>query len=137
MGRNFHLACPKRENILRPKPVLPELLQKSHIALKEQLQVIEAILQHGDAIGPHPKSKTRDSFRVVTVMFHELEHVRIDHAAAENFYPSCPFTGPARFLSSLPRATANKAGHEHLCARLGEGEKRWAKAGFHLASKQR
>src|SRR5207247_7455644 len=118
----------------RPTTALRKLLQKPDVPLKEQLQIIEAVLQHRNSIYAHSKRKAGNFLLIVAVVLHELEDVRIHHAAPENFNPSGLLARAARrvFMAAFAAPAADEAGDEHLRARLGEREERWTKAGFHV-----
>src|SRR5437660_1616683 len=116
----------------RPTTVSPELLQKPDIPMKDQLQIVEVVLQHRNAIYAHSKRKAGDFFGIVTVVLHKLEYVRVNHAAAENFYPSGLLARATRVSPPLAASSANEAGDEHLCARLGKWKKRWPETGLHV-----
>src|SRR5215469_3234394 len=110
---------------------LSKLLQKPHVTLKEQLNIIHAVFQDRDAVRAHAEGKSGNLRRIVSVISHELEHVRIDHAASENFYPSSRLAGTARFAPAAPAAAADETTHHHFGAGLGEREERWAELGLH------
>src|SRR5437588_12607439 len=116
---------------------LRKLFQKSHIPLKKQLNVIDAVLQNRDAVDAHAKSKPADLRRVVAVVLHELEDVRVNHATAENLDPASGLAGTARFTASSTTAATNETADHHLGARLGEREERGPKLRFHARSEQR
>ena len=42
-----------------------ELFQKAQIVFKEQSQVINAVLKHGDALDAHAKSEAAVKFRII------------------------------------------------------------------------
>src|SRR6202020_1693199 len=96
------------------------LPQKPHIPVKEQLNIIHAILQQRDPIRAHAKRESRNFLRVISVILHKLEHVRIDHAASQNLDPSRLLARTARIAPSPSTAAADEAAHIHLRARLGE-----------------
>src|SRR5207245_4159310 len=103
---------------------LPKLLQKPHIPLEEQLQIVDAIYQHGHAVHAHAKREAGNLLRVVTVVVHELENVSVKHAAAKDFYPSRLLAGTARLLfcvsAALAACPAVEAGDKQLRTWLGE-----------------
>ena len=49
-----------------------------------------------DSVYAHAEGEAGNLLRVVTVVFHELENVGINHAAAEDFDPSGLLAGTAR-----------------------------------------
>src|SRR5271165_1829606 len=109
-----------------PRPTarfLPKLLQEPNIALKEQLNIVHSVLQQRQPVDAHAEGESGNFFRVVSVVLHELEHIRIDHAAAQHFNPSRLLAGTARSIPlALPASAADEAGHIQLRARLGERE---------------
>jgi len=111
---------------------LGKLMQKPHIALKEQLQIIEPILQHGDAVHAQAKGEAGNLLRVITILLHKLEDIWIDHAAAQDLDPAGLFAGTASIEPPLPASPTDEAGNEHFRARLGEREERRAEAGLHI-----
>src|SRR5271168_4425582 len=66
---------------------LRKLLQKPHVPIEEQLQIIHPILQQSDPVRAHAEGKPGDFSRVIPVVLHKLKHVGIHHAASENFDP--------------------------------------------------
>src|SRR4051812_22851259 len=104
MSSQFSLRA--NDQRLRANDSLPKLLQKPHIPLKEQLQIIEPVLQHGDSIYAHAKGKPGYFFGVVTVVFHKFKDVGIDHAAAENLNPSRLLAWTACVGAALAAASA-------------------------------
>src|ERR1700688_1137317 len=106
----------------RPTTASPKLLQKPHVSLKKQLQIIQPILQHRYAVHAHAEGKAGNFLGIVAVVLHELEDVRIDHAAAEDLNPSGLLTGTAWVSTPSSTPTAYKAGDEHLCAWLSKRE---------------
>src|SRR5260370_11872998 len=103
---------------------LYKLLQKPHIPLKEQLQIIHSILQQRDPVRAHAKGKSRNLLRVVPVVLHKFKNIGIDHAAAENLNPPGLLARAARIRPSPPAPSAYEARNEHLRARLGKWKKR-------------
>src|SRR5580698_8198033 len=114
--------------------MLRKLAQESHVALKEHLDVVDAVLQHREAIDADAESETADFFRVVA---HESVHRGIDHARAEEL-------DPARALALRARSTAGRnaaAAAEHarnveLDRRLGERKITWPEARFHAGTEK-
>src|SRR6266496_488077 len=125
----------------RPTTGSPKLLQKSHIPLKEQLQIVQTILQHGDTVHTHAESEARNFLGIVTVVLHELGDIGIDHAAAEDFERSRLLAGTARLLlcstTALATPATNETRDEHLRAWFGERKERWAETGLHVGAEQR
>src|SRR5205085_4659668 len=94
-----------------------KLLQEPDIALEQQLNVVNSVAQHGDAIRAHPESETADLRGVIAVVAHELENVRVHHAATQQLDPSTLLAGAAAF------AAAKRAADLHVRAGFGKGEK--------------
>src|SRR5436190_16740073 len=82
-----HLVSPTTYDE-RPTTASRKLFQKSHIPLKEQLQIIQTVLQHCDSVYAHAEGEARNLFRIVTVVPYEIEDVGVHHATAEDLYPS-------------------------------------------------
>jgi hypothetical protein len=74
-----------------------ELLQETHVVFEEEAQVVYLVFQHGDAFYSHSESKS-GVFTVVYIT--GLEHVRINHAATENFDPTGIFTDITSFTAA-------------------------------------
>lgn len=90
-----------------------ELLKEADIVLGEHAEVLDLIFQVGYALHTHTEGETAVDLGVDAAGF---EHIRVDHAAAEDFDPACVLAERA------PLAAAEVAGDIHLCRRLGEGE---------------
>src|SRR5260370_8677652 len=84
-----------------PEKFSCELLQKADITLIEQLDVINLIHAHGNALNAHAESEAADLGRVVAVAFDELEDVGVNHAAAQQFDPSPLLAAPAALAPAL------------------------------------
>ena len=56
-----------------------ELLEEAGVVLGEQAQVVDAVLQVGDALDAHAEGIARVNLGVDAAL---LEHVGVDHAAA-------------------------------------------------------
>src|ERR1019366_2945552 len=93
-----------------------ELLQESHIALVEQLNLFHLVLQDGDAHDAHAKGEAADLRRVIAVLLDEVEDVGIDHAAAQQLDPA------AEFALAAALAAAEDAAYLHVGAGFGERE---------------
>src|SRR5437867_3127418 len=90
-----------------------ELLQEPQIVFVEQPDVVDAVLQHGDALEPEAERETGDLLRVVA---DGLEDGWMHHAAAKDLEPPRVLAGPAA------RAGAALATDVDLGARLGVRE---------------
>src|SRR5580658_10396417 len=118
------------------KGFLCPLLQKPYIPRKEQLQIIHPILQQSNPVRAHTKGKPRNLLRVIAVVLHKLEHIRIDHAASQDLNPSRLLARTAGVFSSFATASADKARNIHLRTGLGERKERRPKTGLHTRSKK-
>src|ERR1035437_8587336 len=98
---------------------LSKLLQEPHIALKEKLNIIHAVLQNGNPFHAHAEGESRNLRRIVV---HESVHIRIDHAAAEQLDPSAGLAVAARTAVARAFAVAEDATDLHVGARLGKWE---------------
>src|SRR5215467_1074606 len=119
-----------------PAKALSKLLQKAHISLEDQLNVIHAVLQQGEAVDAHAKGESGDSFGVVAAVLHKFENIRIHHAATQNFDPSGLLARTAGVGTPLAAAPADEAGHVELRARLGERKKRRTEERSHARTEQ-
>nr|AOO54644.1 phenylalanyl-tRNA synthetase subunit alpha [uncultured bacterium] len=88
-----------------------ELLQKLHVVLKEQTQIVHAVTQHGQTLHAHAEGEADVFFAVDADM---LKHVRMHHAATADLQPAV-----------LPA-------HIHLGGRLGEREERGTETHLHV-----
>src|SRR3712207_6748873 len=102
-------------------PSSSELPQEAQVALEEEPQVRDAVLDHRHAVGAHPEREARVFFRVVADL---LEDRRVHHSRTEHLEPARPFAHLT--VGVLP--TADKAAQVHLDARLGKLEVSWSKA---------
>src|SRR3954452_20134945 len=100
-----------------------ELLQEADVVLEEDPQVGDPVLEHRDPLDPHAERKALDTLRVVAVVAHELEHVRVDHARAHDLDPARALAERAeRAVRPATGSVTHKTRHVHLDARLGERE---------------
>ena len=83
---------------------------------------------------PMPKAKPLTFFGIV---IDESVHIRIDHAAAQQFNPSAGLAVAARATVAISVATAENATDLHIGAGLGEREERRIEARLHARSEQR
>jgi len=116
---------------------LPKLLQEPDIALKEELQIIQAVFEHGDSIDAHAEGEAGNLLGIIAVVLHKLEDIGIDHATAENFDPSTLLAGTTGLAAALTASAADETGHHHFGAGFGERKERRAKAGLHARSEKR
>src|SRR3984885_12805282 len=114
--------------------ILCKLFQKSDVARKEQLNIIHAILQNRDPLHAHAECKSRNLRRIV---IHKPIHIRIDHAAAQQFNPPAGFAVPAWSAVADTLAVTENAADLQLRARLGERKERRIKPRLDARSKHR
>src|SRR5579864_337747 len=106
--------------------LLQKLLQKSHVALVEQLNIVNPILQHGDAFHAHAKGKAAYFGGFVAIGFHEFEYGGVHHAAAQQFNPTVVFAQATACASTF------EAGNRDICAGLSEWKERWEETRLHI-----
>ena len=100
-----------------------KLLQKPYVILREQPQVIHPVFQHGRSFDPHTKGEARVFIRINAAV---AQYIGMHHATAEDLHP----TG---FLTDITAAAAaDKTGHIHFGAGLGEGEIGGTETDFHI-----
>src|SRR5829696_6760175 len=92
-----------------------ELPQEAQVALEEEPEIRDAVLDHRHPIRAEPESETGVLLRVVADL---LEHGRVHHPGATRLEPA----GALAHLAVGVLAVADKATHVHLDARLGELE---------------
>src|SRR5712664_562935 len=111
-----------------------ELPEEAHVVLEKNLDIIDAVLQHREAIDAYAEGKAADFFRVV---IHEAVDGGIDHARAEEFNPRGALAFRARSAAGGRTCSAAKwAGDVELDGRLGEREIAWPEARFHAGTKK-
>src|SRR5579859_1179064 len=108
-----------------------ELLQEAHVTLVEQLDVVNFIHTHGNALHAHAEGEAADLGRVVAVALYEFEDVRVNHAAAEQLDPSALLADAAAFAPALEATDGN------IGAGFGEGKERREKARLHAGAEER
>src|SRR5215470_16631695 len=106
----------------QPRPVSPatrrpdvpssrELPQEPQIVLEEHANVVDPVLEHGDALDSHPEGPAGHRLGIVSPV---LQHGRMYHAGPQDFEP-------ARLLAdAAARPVAQEAAHVDLGRRLGE-----------------
>lgn len=90
-----------------------ELAQEADIILREETQVLHLVLEVGDSLDTHSERVAGIYLRIYAA---GLEHIRVNHAAAENLDPACSLAECASL------AAADVAADVHLGRRLREGE---------------
>ena len=97
-----------------------ELLEELQVVLKHQADVVDAVLQHGDALDANAEGEAGILIRVNVAV---LQHLAVDDAAAQHLDPAGVLAQGAAL------AVALEAAHVHLDARLSEGEVGGAQGG--------
>src|SRR6266850_2590623 len=134
----FHTRHRFRISRARLKPdaytcFLRELPEEAHIVLEKDLNIVDAVLQHREAIDADAEGEAADFFRVIV---HETVDGGIDHARAEELDPRGALafrTGAAVRSAGSP---AERAGDVELDGRLGEREIAGPEACFHTGAKK-
>src|SRR5262249_48422773 len=104
------------------QPAWLELTEEPQIALEEQLDVVDAILDHGKTVNAQTKRPARIPVGVNSAV---PQHLGMNHTAAHHFNPA------ALLADGTALPVANRATHVDLTAGLGEGKKAWTKASAH------
>jgi hypothetical protein len=106
-----------------------ELAEEADIVLEEDLDVVDLVFEHGQAIDAHAEGEAADFFGVVV---DEAVDGGIDHAGAEEFDPAGTFAFGARAAACACAATAAEdAGDVEFDTRFGEREVAGTEAGFY------
>src|SRR5215470_1864211 len=92
-----------------------ELPEEAQVVLEEETQVVDAVLQHRDALDAHPERPARVLLRIVA---HVLQDLRMHHPAAEDLEPA------GLLAHTTAVAVAGEAQHVHLGRGLREREER-------------
>src|SRR5712664_120654 len=111
-----------------------KLLQEAHVVLEKDLDVVDAVFEHGQAVDADTEGEAADFPGVVV---HEAVDGGVDHAGAEEFDPGGAFA--LRTSSAGCRGAcspAERAGNVELDARLGEREIAGPEASFHAGAKK-
>ncbi len=90
-----------------------ELFEEPHVVLREHSQVFYLVFEVGNALDTHTEGITAVHLAVDAA---GVEYIGIDHAAAQNLYP----TGV--FAEGAPFTAADVARDVHFGRRFGEGE---------------
>src|SRR5579862_3828593 len=97
---------------------LRKLPEEADVVLEKDLDVVDAVLEHGQAIHAHAESEAADFFRVVV---HETIDGGIDHARAEEFDPAGAFALTAGLAGGCgAAASAENAGDVEFHRRFRE-----------------
>src|SRR5665213_4100029 len=105
----------QRRDVERPEAIM---MEPAHVVLEQLAQVRHAVFQHRDAVDAHAPGKTLIDVGVDAA---GAQHVRMHHAAAENFEPVLAFAETNLALVAL-------ALDVDFHRWLGEWEERWTKA---------
>src|SRR5690242_8477516 len=116
---------------------LAELLQKPHVAIKKQLDVVHSVLEDRHPIGSHAEGESRNFLRVVAVVLYELKYIWIHHPAAQDLDPARGLARAAGLAAPHAFAAADEARHHHFGAWFGERKERRTKVCLHARPKQR
>ena len=104
-----------------------ELFQETDIVLIQQTHVINLILKQRNTLKANAKSKSGIPVRVNAA---HLQHMGMDHAAAQDLNPARTLTEPAAL------AAAFETGHIHFCAGFCEREMMGTEFNLCLRSEQ-
>src|ERR1700688_3048131 len=111
-----------------------ELFQEADVVLEEDLDVVDLIFQHGEAVDTHAEGEAADFFGVVV---DEAVDGGVDHAGAEEFDPAGAFAFGADTATGACAATAAEdAGDVEFDARLREWKIAGAEAGFYAGAEE-
>src|ERR1700675_4926718 len=109
-----------------------ELAEEADVVLKENLDVIDLVFQHGQAIDAHAEGEAADFFGVVV---DEAVDGGVDHAGAEEFNPAGAFAfGASAAACGGATAAAEDAGDVELDAGLSERKIAGAEASFYAGA---
>src|SRR5260370_28757423 len=104
------------------------------MVLEKELDVIDAVLEHGQAIHAHAEGESADLFCIV---IHEAINGGIDHARAEEFDPAGAFALAAGCAGgSRAAASAKNAGDVEFHGRFRERKKAGAETRFHAFAEE-
>jgi len=111
-----------------------ELAKEAHIVLKKDLDVVDAVLEHGQAIHAHAEGEPADFLCIVV---HEAIDGGIDHASAEEFDPAGAFALAAGCAGGArAAASAKNAGDVEFHGGFREGKIAGAEARFHAFAEE-
>src|ERR1043165_1969696 len=92
--------CPSKRGRLRSSQ-LPKLLQKAHIVLKQQSNIVELINPRTRSIDAQPKRETGELFGIDV---RRPKYIRMHHARPAQLDPSRPFAN-ATAVAAAVKAT--------------------------------
>src|SRR5713226_2690906 len=110
------------------------MAQEAHVVLEKDLNIVDAVFQHGQAVDADAEGEAADFFRVV---IHKAVDGRIDHAGAEELDPGRAFALRASFpTGGCAGSSAERAGDFKFDGRLGEREIAGPEARLHPGAKK-
>src|SRR5882762_4435696 len=113
---------------------LRKLAQEAYIVLEKDLDVIDAVLEHGQAIHAHAEGEAADLFCIV---IHEAVNGGVDHARAEEFDPAGALALAAGCAGgSRAAASAKNTGHVEFHRRFRERKIAGAETRFHALAEE-
>src|ERR1700722_710224 len=111
-----------------------ELAEKADVVLKENLDVVDLVFQHGQAVDAHAEGEAADFFGVIV---DEAVDGGVDHAGTEEFDPTGAFAlGASAATCGRATAAAEDAGDVEFDARLGKRKVAGAEAGFYPGAEE-
>src|SRR5260370_1900176 len=111
-----------------------ELAKEAQVVLEKDLNIVDAIFQHGQAVYADAEGEAADFFRVV---IHEAVDGRVDHARAEKLDPGRAFALRASSpTGGRAGSSAERAGDVKFDGRLGEREITGPEARLHPGAKK-
>ena len=111
-----------------------ELAEEADVILEEDLDVVDLVFEHGQAVDAHAKGEAADFFGVVV---DEAVDGGVDHACTEEFDPAGAFAlGADATAGARAAAAAEDAGDVEFDAGLGEREIAGAEAGFYAGTEK-
>ena len=78
-----------------------ELLEELQVVLEHQADVVDAVLQHGDALDANAEGEAGILIRVNVAV---LQHLAVDNTAAQNFDPAGVLAQGAALAAALKAA---------------------------------
>src|SRR5690554_6606021 len=84
-----------------------KLAQETHIVFRKQPEVLDFVLEVGDALNTHTKCKTTVFPGINPTV---SEHIRIHHTAAQYFYPTASLAHCATFTFTNGTADVHLGG---------------------------
>src|SRR2546422_2995608 len=113
---------------------LRELAEDAHVVLEKDLDIVDAVLEHGQAVDADAEGEAADFLGVVV---YETVDGGIDHACAEEFDPGGAFAFRAGSAAGRRAGSATEgAGGVEFHARAREREIAGAKAGVHAGTEE-